>query len=118
MDFDKVKKIINEFSAERDWDKFHTPKNLVMAVSSEVGELVDIFQWLDANESKIENISEKDLSKAKEEIADILIYLIRLSEKLNIDLEEAVLSKIKLNNKKYPVNISKGNSTKYNRRDE
>ena len=117
MNIEKLKKIIAEFAVERDWDKFHNPKNLVMALSSEVGELSDIFQWLNPEESE-KKLSNKNKELAKEEIADILIYLIRLSDKLDIDLENEVMEKIKKNSIKYPVELSKGNAIKYNRRDE
>tara|TARA_B100001057_G_scaffold452386_1_gene496203 strand:- start:1021 stop:1374 length:354 start_codon:yes stop_codon:yes gene_type:complete len=117
MNIEKLKNIIAEFAKERDWDKFHNPKNLVMALSSEVGELSDIFQWLNPEESE-KKLSNKNKELAKEEIADILIYLIRLSDKLDIDLENEVMEKIKKNSIKYPVELSKGNAIKYNRRDE
>ena len=85
-----------------------------MALSGEVGELLEIFQWLNSEESK--NLSDKDHQSAKEELADIMIYLIRLSDKLNIDLEEAVQEKLKLNAEKYPVELAKDNAVKYNKR--
>ena len=113
MDINKLKKIIRKFAEDRDWDKFHNPKNLVMALSSEVGELSDIFQWLNPEESE-KKLSNKNKELAKEEIADILIYLIRLSDKLDIDLENEVMEKIKKNSIKYPVELSKGNAIKYN----
>ena len=118
MDIDKIKKKLKKFAQERDWEQFHSPKNLAMALSGEVGELSEIFQWLSDKESKRENISEIDLKRAREEIADILLYIIRLSDKLDIDLEEAIIDKLKINSEKYPVELSKGNATKYNRRDE
>lgn len=116
MDVERIKKIIENFASERDWEEFHSPKNLIMALTSEVGELSDIFQWLTDEQSKKEHISDDNLGLAKQEIADILIYLIRISDKLDIDLEKEVLKKIKLNEKKYPINKSKGNAVKYNRR--
>ena len=88
-----------------------------MALSSEVGELNDIFQWLNPEDSD-KKLSKKNKELAKKEIADILIYLIRLSNKLDINLEDAVLEKIKENSLKYPIELSKGNAIKYNRRDE
>ena len=114
MDLEKIKKIIGEFASERNWDKYHTPKNLSMALSVESSELVEIFQWLTQEESK--NIDSKDIQSVKDEVADILIYLIRIADKLDIDLEEAVLEKIKKNTKKYPVELSKDNAVKYNKR--
>ena len=114
MDLDKYKAKIKEFANDRDWDQFHDPKNLSMALSAEIGELLDIFQWLTSEQSK--NLSDQDLKLAKEELGDIMIYLIRLSDKLGIDLEEAVQEKLESNADKYPVELSKGNATKYNKR--
>lgn len=114
MDLEKIKKIIRKFASDRNWDKFHTPKNLSMALSVEASELVEIFQWLSQEESK--NINSKDIQYVKDEVADILIYLIRIADKLDIDLEEAILEKIEKNNKKYPIDLSKDNAVKYNKR--
>jgi len=114
MDLNKYKNKIKKFADDRDWDQFHDPKNLSMALSAEIGELLDIFQWLSSDQSK--NLSEKDMILAKQELGDIMIYLIRLSDKLNIDLEQAVIDKMKINEDKYPISLSKGNSTKYNKR--
>lgn len=112
----KLQEQLERFAVERDWNKFHTPKNLVMAICGEVGELADVFQWLGEEESKIENLDPKLKAKAKEEIADIFMYILRLSDKLDIDLFEASASKLELNEQKYPVHLSKGSATKYNRR--
>ena len=117
MNIKEIQKKLRKFAKERDWEQFHSPKNLAMALSGEVGELAEIFQWLSEDQSNKENISDEDLSKVKEEVADILLYIIRLSDKLDIDLDQAVLDKLELNESKYPVELSKGNATKYNRRD-
>jgi len=117
----KLNDLINKlrvFSNERDWDQFHSPKNLIMALTSEVGELSDIFQWLSEEQSKIENIDSKSLEKTKEEIADVFLYILRIADKLNIDLEKEAVKKIRINAEKYPIELSKGNSVKYNRRNE
>lgn len=113
MDLSILVEKINAFSKERDWDQFHSIKNLTMALSVESSELVEIYQWITEEESN-DKSNEKIMQKTKEELADILIYLIRISSKLDIDLEEAVLSKMKQNELKYPVEKSKGNSKKYN----
>ena len=118
MDIKEIQNRLAKFADERDWEQFHNPKNLAMALSGEVGELSEIFQWLSEEQSKKENISDEDLAKAREEVADILLYIFRLSDKLDIDLEQAVLDKLKINEGKYPIELSKGNATKYNRRDE
>jgi NTP pyrophosphatase (non-canonical NTP hydrolase) len=118
MNIEKIKNDLRKFAKERDWEQFHSPKNLAMALSGEVGELAEIFQWLSEEQSNKENISNEDLSKVREEVADILLYIIRLSDKLDIDLDQAILDKLKINESKYPIELSKGNSTKYNRRNE
>ncbi len=114
MNLDKIKNKIRKFTDERNWGKYHSPKNLSMALSAEVGELLEIFQWLNDKESK--NLSEKDLQETKEELADIMIYLIRIADRLNIDLEDAIEEKLKINAKKYPIELSKDNAVKYNKR--
>jgi NTP pyrophosphatase (non-canonical NTP hydrolase) len=114
MDLENYKKIIQKFADERNWEKYHTPKNLAMALSGEVGELVEVFQWLSEDESK--TLSDKDLQSAKEEIADVFIYLLRLCDKLGVDLQEAVNEKINLNAEKYPINLARDNAIKYNKR--
>ena len=116
MNIKEIQDKLAKFAEERDWDQFHSPKNLVMALTSEVGELNEIFQWLTEEQSKKENIEEID--NIKNEVADIFIYLLRLADMLDIDLEEAVINKMKMNADKYPVELSKGNATKYNKRDE
>lgn len=100
MDVKKIETILADFSKQRDWDKFHSPKNLSMALSVEASELVEIFQWL--TEEQSHNLDAKQLQHAKEEIADITIYILNLCRKLNIDLESAVLEKIDKNSKKHP----------------
>ena len=114
MDINEITNKIKKFSEDRNWDKFHTPKNLTMALSVEVAELVEIFQWLSQEESS--NLNEDNLQSVKEELADILIYLIRIADKFNIDLEESVDEKILINEQKYPVELSRGNAVKYNKR--
>lgn len=113
MNIDNIKSILQKFSDERDWDQFHSPKNLVMALTGEVGELNEIFQWLSESESL--NLPESIKTHTAEEIADIAIYLIRICMKLDINLEEAILSKMKKNEIKYPVEKSRGSSKKYSR---
>jgi dCTP diphosphatase len=114
MDINEITNKIKKFSEDRNWDKFHTPKNLTMALSVEVAELVEIFQWLSQEESS--NLNEDDLQSVKEELADILIYLIRIADKFNIDLEESVDEKILVNEQKYPIELARGNAVKYNKR--
>ena len=110
MNYEKIKKEIKEFVDERDWDQFHTPKNLSMALSVEASELLEIFQWQKAEEYK--NATEKQKEMIKDEIADIFYYLVRISEKLNINIEEALLNKMKKNKEKYPKESVKGKAIK------
>lgn len=93
-----------------------SPKNLSMALAAEAAELLEIFQWLTEEQSKGIVDSEKDMAAVREEVADVFIYLARLADKLNIDIEKEVFAKIKANKKKYPVKLSKNNAIKYNKR--
>lgn len=104
---------MNQIIEERDWSQFHSIKNLSMALSVEVSELVEIFQW--QSEEASNKLSENELLKEKvgEEIADIFLYLSRIALKSGIDIEAAVFDKIKKNREKYPVEKSKGNAKKY-----
>jgi len=111
MDINKINIKINKFSEDRDWDQFHSPKNLVMALSGEVGELNEIFQWKTEEESL--NLSKEVKIHTEEEIADIAIYLLKICTKLDINIEEAILSKLEKNEEKYPVVKAKGNAKKY-----
>ena len=111
MNIKNLEQIIKKFSNDRDWDQFHSPKNLSMALSVESSELLEIFQWLTEEESY--NLSTLKKQHSKEEIADIAIYLIRMCMKLDIDLEEAILEKMKKNEDKYPVEKVKGFAKKY-----
>ncbi len=109
-----VREKISKFCGERDWGKFHTPKNLAMAIGSESGELLDTMLWMESKESV--NLDEKTKSLVQEELADILIYCFRLCEVLSLDPIEIINKKIKINDEKYPLLESRGNSTKYSRR--
>lgn len=116
MQITEIQKRLDVFAKERNWDQFHSPKNLSMALAAEAAELLEIFQWLTEEQSKTVAGNEKDLQDIREEMADIFIYLARLADKLGVDLERAVIDKIALNEKRYPVELSKNNATKYNRR--
>jgi len=113
LNLDEIKDILNQFSRERDWDQFHSVKNLVMALSVETSELAEIFQWLTEDQSLAIKNNPKLKIKAEEEVADVFIYLLRICSKLDINLDEAVRSKIQKNALKYPVELSKGNCKKY-----
>lgn len=118
MDLEDLQRQLDEFATERDWNQFHTPKNLAMALAGEAGELLEIFQWLTGDQSAKGNLSDDQLVRSKEEIADIVIYVLRLCDKLEIDLEHAIIDKMEKNAQKYPVSLSKGNATKYSDRDD
>lgn len=113
LDFGEFQAFLKQFIRERDWNQYHTPKNLAMALSGEVGELVEIFQWLTSEESKKVMESEKTAVRVREEIADVMIYILRMVDVLDIDLNAAVWEKIKKNGAKYPVHLAKGSAKKY-----
>lgn len=113
MAIDDLQQLVAEFSERRDWAQFHTPKNLVMALSGEVGELTEIFQWLTPAQSSAISDDERTRRHVEEEIADVFIYLLRLADVLDIDLEEAVRKKVEANTLKYPEDKSRGRATKY-----
>lgn len=102
---------IREFVAERDWDRFHSPKNLAMALSVEASELVELFQWLTEEESAAPDAERR--RRVAEEMADVLWFLVRLSDRLDIDLLEAAESKLAANAAKYPADRVRGDSRKY-----
>ncbi|MDX2428326.1 MAG: nucleotide pyrophosphohydrolase [Xanthomonadales bacterium] len=110
-DINNLKQQLREFADTRDWNQFHSPKNLSMALSIEAGEIMEHFQWLTEEQSK--NLPADKLDEVASELADTLLYLIRLADKLDIDLLAAAQNKIKLNDQKYPVEKSKGNAKKY-----
>lgn len=101
------------FAAEREWDQFHNPKNLAMAVAGEVGELIEHFQWLTPDEAA--NLPAATREEVALEAADVLLFLIRLCDKLDIDLGAAAGRKLELNAAKYPVAASRGRATKYDK---
>jgi dCTP diphosphatase len=102
---------IRAFIEERDWEQFHSPKNLAMALSVEVAEVVEHFQWLTEEESK--NLPPEKLAEIREEIGDMMIYLTELSDKLGIDPVEAAKAKVAINGQKYPADLVRGKPTKY-----
>ena len=103
---DDLQEALQRFADERDWEQFHSPKNLAMALGVEVAELAEHFQWLTQQQSM--NLAADTKQEVGEELADILIYLVRLAARLNIDLLVEAEKKVKLNAKKYPVELSKG----------
>jgi NTP pyrophosphatase (non-canonical NTP hydrolase) len=111
-----LQKQLRVFTHSRDWEQFHTPKNLAVAIAVEVAELLEIFQWLsDAQASQITK-SKKDMARIEEEIADVFIYVLRFADVLGVDLERISARKIAKNARKYPIRTAKGNAIKYARR--
>ena len=110
---DTLKLEVKRFCELRDWDQFHMPKNLVMALCGEVGELIEIFQWLTEEESKDIVQDARKMEQVEEEIADIQVYVLRLAHKLGVDIERAVEKKMRKNAEKYPVHLARGNAKKY-----
>jgi len=107
MDLNELKEEIRKFNIERDWDKFHNVKDLIIALTSEIGELAECYRWLSDDEiSKIHSNPEKK-KQIEEEFADILIYLLIISYKADIDVFNAIKNKLEKNKLKYPIDISK-----------
>jgi len=102
---------LREFSAERDWGKFHSPKNLAIALSVEAAELLEHFQWISDADSA--DMTPATRTKVGEELADVLIYLVQLADKLDVDLTKAANEKLQQNAEKYPVDKARGSSKKY-----
>jgi dCTP diphosphatase len=102
---------LRQFAADRDWDQFHYPKNLAIALNVEAAELLEHFQWMSEAESAA--TPEQTRVRVREELADVFLYLIRLADKLNIDLSAAAAEKMRINAAKYPIDKARGSSKKY-----
>jgi NTP pyrophosphatase (non-canonical NTP hydrolase) len=114
IDTQKIDQQVSKFIADRDWDQFHSIKNLSMALSVESSELVELFQWMKEEDSNLVSKDEKLKARVSEELADIFVYMFRIAKKSNIDLEQAVLAKIQKNSEKYPIEKARGSAKKYN----
>ncbi len=101
IDVDEMQQRLREFADARDWEKYHSPKNLVMAMSVEMAELMEHFQWMTEQQSL--DLDTKTREKVALEMADVLIYLVRMADRCGIDLDHAVEKKLLLNGQKYPV---------------
>lgn len=110
-DLSEVREALRRFAAERDWDQFHSPKNLASALAVEAAELLEPFQWLTDDQSRC--LSPEQLKAVRAELADVLIYLVRLADKLDVDLLQAARDKLAENAAKYPVEKARGTSRKY-----
>ena len=106
-----LRSAISAFIQERDWEQFHSPKNLAMALSVEVAEIVEHFQWL--TEEQSQNLPQETLAEIREEIGDVMIYLTELANKLGLDPVEAAKSKVAINEQKYPAELVRGKASKY-----
>ena len=111
QDLDDLRTRLREFAAARDWDRYHSPKNLSMALIAEAAELIEHFQWLSEAESAA--LSPEKRAAVEEELADILLYLVRLADKLDVDLAEAARRKIARNAERYPAEKVRGSAKKY-----
>lgn len=111
QDIQALQEALRAFAAERDWDPFHSPKNLAAALSVEAAELLEHFQWL--TEAQSHTVDDAKREAIAEEIADVLLYLLRLADKLGIDPIDAARKKLVANAIKYPVELAKGTSKKY-----
>lgn len=110
-DIQRLQAALRRFAEERDWGQFHTPKNLATALSVEAAELLEHFQWLTDEQSR--QLGDEQRRAVGHEIADVLLYLLQLSDKLGVDPLAAAYKKLALNANKYPVDKARGNSTKY-----
>lgn len=114
MNVEQIQKQLRVFAQERDWEQFHTPKNLASALAVEASELLEIFQWLnDAQAISIKDDAAR-MSRVEEEMADVTLYLLRLADVLSLDLQKAVDRKLSLSAGKYPIDKARGNAKKYN----
>jgi dCTP diphosphatase len=111
QDLNQLQAYLRQFAKDRDWDQFHSPKNLSMALSVEVSELLENFQWLTEEQSY--TLDQQQRAAVADEIADVQMYLARLADKLDINIGEAIEQKINKNEAKYPAEKVKGSSKKY-----
>jgi len=118
MTVDQLKKAVLKFSQERDWLKYHNPKDLAISLSIETAELLERFQWRNDKEIDQGLNNPKEFNEVKSELADVFNYALALSNRLGIDISEALLDKMRDNEKKYPINKIKGHYKKYNEIEE
>jgi NTP pyrophosphatase (non-canonical NTP hydrolase) len=107
----QLRELVRQFVDERDWDQFHTPKNLASALTVEAAELLEHFQWL--QHGRLDELGPDKLTEVRHEMADVLVYLVRLADKLDVDLVGAVHDKMVLNRAKYPAELVRGDARKY-----
>lgn len=107
MPSEQTAKALADFAAEREWDQFHTPENLAKSISIEAAELLECFQWS----------PEFDQKRVEHELADVVTYCIQLARRLGVDLDDIVMEKLEVTRAKYPVEVAKGSTTKYDQRE-
>ncbi|XP_057294504.1 dCTP pyrophosphatase 1-like isoform X2 [Hydractinia symbiolongicarpus] len=110
---EKIRQMQAQFADERNWNQFHSPRNLLLALVGEVGELAELFQWKGEVKQGLPDWSDRQREHLGEELSDVLIYLVRLADKCNIDLPAAACRKFELNAKKYPAALVSGSNKKY-----
>jgi NTP pyrophosphatase (non-canonical NTP hydrolase) len=114
LDTENLRIALKKFAVDRDWEQFHSPKNLAMALSGEVGELIEIFQWCTEEKSKKVALDPETSQSVRDELADVAMYVVRLADVLGVDLNAAVATKLEQNSQKYPVDKARGSNKKYN----
>src|ERR1700716_4372336 len=113
MDIRAIAARLDQFAVDRDWDQYHNPKNLATAIACETGELLEVFQWLTPDEAA--RLTQGQRDAVRDELADILLYVIRLADKVDIDMNEAVESKMELNDLRFPADVVRGSAFKQSR---
>jgi len=113
LNLEELRQKADEFAVKRDWIKFHTPRNLLMALVGEVGEVAELFQWRDKVDAGLIGWTEEEKVRVGEELADVLIYLVRMADRCDIDLSKATIDKFRKNELKYPAELVRGSSKKY-----
>lgn len=104
---------LRKFATDRDWEQFHTPRNLLLALVGEIGELTELFQWISDEQAALIMQDQQLGTRVREELADVFGYVVRLADVLGIDLYDALRAKIRLNDERYPADLSRGKATKY-----
>lgn len=113
LTMEQIRQMQAQFTDERDWDQFHQPRNLLLALVGEVGELAELFQWRGEVMEGLPDWTDTERTALAHELSDVLIYLVALSDKCRVDLTRAVLEKLQVNRNKYPVEMVQGSSKKY-----
>jgi dCTP diphosphatase len=116
LDISAIQNELRTFVSDREWEQYHTPKNIAAAFSVEAAELLEIFQWMSEKDQETLKEQTETLEHIKEEFADCMNYLLRFADVMDIDVEKALLDKIEKNKQKYPVETSKGDYVKYDKR--